>query len=466
MKFLLIIFSFILFQVAPVIAQLEDSIQLRCIYNEVLERGECYENLRVLCKEVGNRLSGSENAEKAVVWGEALMKRYGFDRVYLQEIMVPKWVRGSIEKLMYKDSMKNFEPAILALGGSVGTNGILQGQVIEVRNFKELEELGKKEIQGKIVFFNRPMNPTLISTFHAYGGCVDQRHAGASEAAKYGAIATITRSMTLRNDRIPHTGSMSYKEGIKKIPAVAISTVGAYNLSEVLKRNPNLSISLELSCKSEIEVKSYNVIAEIKGKVYPEKVMVVGGHLDSWDVGEGAHDDGAGVVQSVEVLRLFKKLSIQPRHTLRCILFMNEENGNRGGKSYARLVKEKGEEHILALESDRGGFSPRGFSVDGTTKQLETIQRFEALFRPYNLHLFNKGYGGVDIGPLKDGKICLIGLVPDSQRYFDFHHASSDIWENVNERELELGAAATASLIYLIDKYGFEQGLKRATFKK
>jgi hypothetical protein len=354
----------------------------------------------------------------------------------------------------------------LALGGSVGTNGILQGQVIEVRNFKELEELGKKEIQGKIVFFNRPMNPTLISTFHAYGGCVDQRHAGASEAAKYGAIATITRSMTLRNDRIPHTGSMSYKEGIKKIPAVAISTVGAYNLSEVLKRNPNLSINLELSCKSEIEVKSYNVIAEIIGKVYPEKVMVVGGHLDSWDVGEGAHDDGAGVVQSVEVLRLFKKLSIQPRHTLRCILFMNEENGNRGGKSYARLVKEKGEEHILALESDRGGFSPRGFSVDGTTKQLETIQRFEALFRPYNLHLFNKGYGGVDIGPLKDGKICLIGLVPDSQRYFDFHHASSDIWENVNKRELELGAGATASLIYLIDKYGFEQGLKRATFKK
>ena len=194
--------------------------------------------------------------------------------------------------------------------------------------------------------------------------------------------------------------------------------------------------------------------------------MVVGGHLDSWDVGEGAHDDGAGVVQSIEVLRLFKKLSIQPKHTIRCILFMNEENGNRGGKSYARLVKQKGEEHILALESDRGGFSPRGFSVDGTSAQLETVQHFEALFRPYNLHLFNKGYGGVDIGPLKNGKICLIGLVPDSQRYFDFHHASSDIWENVNERELELGAAATASMIYLIDKYGFEQGLKRATFKK
>lgn len=461
----IIIIQLILFPFA-ITAQIEDSIQLRNIYDEVLQRGACYENLRVLCKEVGNRLSGSKNADKAVLWGEALMKDYNFDRVYLQEVTVPKWIRGTQEKLIIRDSMGTIEPAILALGGSVGTSGVLNGQVIEVSNFKELEKLGEKKVKGKIVFFNRPMNPTLISTFHSYGGCVDQRHAGASEAAQYGAIATITRSMTLRNDRIPHTGSMSYKQGVDKIPAVAISTVGAHNLSVALKRNPNVSVSLELSCKSVEDVKSYNVIGEIKGAVHPEKVIVVGGHLDSWDVGEGAHDDGAGVVQSIEVLRLFKKLSIKPRNTLRCILFMNEENGNRGGKTYARFVKQLGEEHIVALESDRGGFSPRGFSVDGTTEQLEVIRSFEALLRPYNLHLFNKGYGGVDIGPLKDGKICLIGLVPDSQRYFDFHHAASDIWENVNQRELELGSAATASMIYLIDKYGFKEELKLDEFKK
>jgi len=446
-------------------AQNTDSTQLRAIYNEVLSNGQCHENLRVLCKEIGNRISGSENAEKAVQWGKDLMDRSNFDRVYLQEVIVPKWVRGEKEELVIRGDKIELNSEILALGGSVGTNGSIEGKVIEVKSFKELEELGKQTIEGKIVFYNRPMNPALISTFHAYGGCVDQRHAGASEAAKLGAIATITRSMTLRNDNIPHTGSMSYKEGVPQIPAVAISSVGAFNLSKALKSDPELIAGLTLSCRMEPDVVSHNVIGELKGSIYPEKVIVVGGHLDSWDVGEGAHDDGAGIVQSIEVLRIFNSIGIRPKHTLRCILYMNEENGNRGGITYADMVKREGEEHVMAFESDRGGFTPRGFSVDGSLQQLQVIKAFEPLFEPYNIHIFKKGYSGVDIGPLRDGRICLVGLVPDSQRYFDFHHARTDTWENVNKRELELGAASVASLIFLVDKYGFEEIPKMNDFK-
>jgi len=225
----------------------------------------------------------------------------------------------------------------------------------------------------------------------------------------------------------------------------------------MLEKDPKLKAKMKLSCQTHPDADSYNVIGEIKGSEYPDKVIVVGGHLDSWDIGEGAHDDGAGVVQSIEVLKLFKQMGITPKYTIRCILFMNEENGNRGGLSYAEYVKQEGEEHLMAIETDRGGFTPRGFSIDGTEEQLKIVQGYEQLFEPYNLHIFKRGYSGVDIGPLRDGKICLLGLVPDSQRYFDFHHAPTDTFENVNQRELELGAAALTSIIYLIDKYGFPE---------
>ena len=436
----------------------KDSVQLKAIYNQVLNHGNVYENLRSLCKDVGHRLSGSQGAEKAVQWGKIVLQRYNLDTVWLQKVMVPHWIRGDVERLDFiSSSTEIYQSNCSALGGSIGTNnGVLSGQVVEIKSWDQMKELGKKNISGKLVFLNRPMNPSFITTFQAYGSCVDQRHQGASEAAKYGAVGVIVRSMTLKYDRNPHTGSMSYTDSIPKIPAVAISTVDAHHLSEMLKKDPDLTAKMKLSCKTFPDAVSYNVIGEIRGTEFPEKVMVVGGHLDSWDVGEGAHDDGAGVVQSIEVMSLFNQLKIRPKHTVRCILYMNEENGNRGGKTYASFVKNKGEQHIMAIESDRGGFSPRGFSVDGTATQLAVIQAFEELFEPYQLHLFKKGYGGVDIGPLRDGKICLIGLVPDSQRYFDYHHAPTDVFENVNKRELELGAAALTSIIYLIDKYGFE----------
>ena len=437
------------------IAQINDSTQLRAIYTYNLTQGNCYENLRSLCKNVGNRLSGSHSAQKAVEWAALLMEKTKLDTIYFQRIMVPHWVRGKTELVSWKNKKGSIVNVnCTALGGSIGTNGVLKGDLIEINNWNQLEEYGEKLIKGKIVFFNRPMNPTYISTGMAYGNCVDQRHNGASRAVEYGAIAVIVRSMTLKFDKNPHTGSMSYTDSTKKIPAVAISTKDAHDLSEALKINNVKSLSLELSCKQLPDTVSYNVIGEIKGSKFPEEIILVGGHLDSWDIGEGAHDDGAGVVQSLQVLETFKKMNINPKRTLRCVMYMNEENGNRGGEHYANMVRNNSEKHLFALESDRGGFSPRGFSIDGNKLQLEYLQTFKNLFEPYQLHIFSKGYSGVDIGPLKDGKLCLVGLVPDSQRYFDYHHSKEDVFENVHKRELELGASAITSIVYLVDKYG------------
>ena len=435
-----------------------DSLKLREIYDFNLQQSNCYENLRSLCKDVGHRLSGSKSAQKAVEWAELLMKNSNIDTVYLQQITVPHWERGDVEKVYWKNiNGKTIDVNCTALGGSVGTNGIVNGEVIEIKNWGQLEEFGKNKIKGKIVFLNRVMNPTYINTGMAYGSCVDQRHSGASRAVEYGAIGVLVRSMTLKFDNIPHTGSMSYADSTKKIPAVAISTVDAHNLSEALKNNELKYLFMELSCKQLEDTISYNVIGEIKGQEFPDEIILVGGHLDSWDIGEGAHDDGAGVVQSLQVLETFKKLKLKPKRTLRCVMYMNEENGNRGGKHYASMVRKTGEKHLFALESDRGGFSPRGFSIDGTKIQLEYLQSFEKLFKPYQLHVFSKGYSGVDIGPLKDGKLCLVGLIPDSQRYFDFHHSKADVFENVHKRELELGASAISSIVYLVDKYGLPE---------
>ena len=435
-----------------------DSLKLREIYDFNLQQSNCYENLRSLCKDIGHRLSGSKSAQKAVEWAELLMKNSNLDTVYLQQITVPHWKRGDVEKVYWKNiNGETIDVNCTALGGSVGTNGIVNGEVIEIKNWSQLEEFGKNKIKGKIVFFNRVMNPTYINTGMAYGSCVDQRHSGSSRAVEYGAIGVLVRSMTLKFDNIPHTGSMSYADSTKKIPAVAISTVDAHNLSEALKNNELKYLFMELSCKQLDDTISYNVIGEIKGQEFPDEIVLVGGHLDSWDIGEGAHDDGAGVVQSLQVLETFKKLKFKPKRTLRCVMYMNEENGNRGGKHYASMVRKTGEKHLFALESDRGGFSPRGFSIDGTKIQLEYLQSFEKLFKPYQLHVFSKGYSGVDIGPLKDGKLCLVGLIPDSQRYFDFHHSKADVFENVHKRELELGASAISSIVYLVDKYGLPE---------
>lgn len=449
----------LLLQSSFLVAQTNDEQRLKEIYDSALTNSKCYSWLDDLSNKIGSRLSGSAGAEKAVLYTKAELEKLGLDRVYLQEVMVPKWVRGEKETAYIQGFKKKIEVPICALGGSVATskNG-LSAIVIEVHSIKELAELGTEKIKGKIVFFNRPMDSKEIETFDAYSGAVDQRYDGAKEAVKYGAVGAIVRSMSLRLDDFPHTGGMSYGDIPKEqyIPTAAISTNGAELLSRLLKTDAKLRLYFKQSCKQYDDVLSYNVIGEIKGSEHPEKIMVVGGHLDSWDLADGSHDDGAGVVQSMEVLNILKNIGYKPKNTIRAVLFMNEENGLRGGKKYNELAQTNKEYHIFALESDSGGFSPGGFSLDCSEADFKAITAYGSLFEPYLIHSFVKGHAGSDIGPLQSKHIIKAGLKPDSQRYFDYHHAGNDKFDAVNKRELELGAATMTSLIYLLDQHGIE----------
>ncbi|MFN3850570.1 MAG: M20/M25/M40 family metallo-hydrolase [Spirosomataceae bacterium] len=442
---------FLLLLSLPIFAQNQDSVMIRKIYNEILSNGEAYQTLNYLCKKVGPRLSGSEGAKKAVDYTKSVMEKYGFDKVFLQDVMVPHWVRGAKEQAFIFDGTKKIAVPIAALGGSVATpkEGI-KAEIIEVKSFQELKNLGSEKVKGKIVFFNRPMDPTKINTFDAYGGAVEQRGQGASQAAQYGAIGTIVRSMNLVQDDFPHTGGMRYSGGAM-IPAAAISTNGANLLSDILKKNPKAQFFFKQNCETLPDAPSHNVIGEIRGSEKPDEIIVVGGHLDSWDLAEGAHDDGAGCVQSIEVLRALKAIGYKPKRTIRAVMFMNEENGLRGGTKYADLAKQNGEKNVYAIESDNGGFTPRGFGIVGTEEQIKKITQFNHLLAPYGLAEIGKGGGGADIGPLASTGTVLLGFKPDSQRYFDFHHASSDVFESVNKRELELGAASMAAMVYILD---------------
>lgn len=449
-------FAFLLLFAANFSFAQNDSIFIRSVYDEALTNGHSYEDLRSLCKDVGARITGSAEAAMAVVWGKNKMESYSFDKVYLQEITVPHWERGTKEAGWIKlESGQLIKTRLLALGGSIGTDGILEGEIIEFKSLDALKAADRKKVEGKIVFINQPFDQKLINTFKAYGGCWPIRGLGAMEAGYLGAKAVLIRSLASPVDPHPHTGSMHYADTVDKIPAAAISTEDAEHLSQLLKTNKKIDFILEMDCRNYPDATSYNVIGELTGTKHPENIITFGGHLDSWDAGEGAHDDGAGVVHCLEAMRVLKTLNYKPNNTLRVVFFMNEENGNMGGKTYASWAKEqKHEKHIAAVESDRGGFTPRGFSCDGNEKQIEMIQSFEELLGPYDLHQFEKGYGGVDIGPLKKefDNIPLFGFIPDSQRYFDFHHSPNDVFENVNKREMELGSASIASFLYLLDQ--------------
>lgn len=437
---------------------IKDSTQMKAMYNKALLNGKSYDWLSYLSNEIGGRLSGSLQAEKAVRYTKEQLETLGLDKVWLQPVMVPKWTRGQKEYAYIETGPGQTSTTdICALGGSVPTPSLgIKAQVVEVSSLEELATLGRENIEGKIVFYNRPMQADLINTFAAYGGCVDQRYSGAMEAGKYGAVGVIVRSMNLRADDLPHTGAMSYGDipVEQRIPAAAISTNGADYLSSALNILPSLYFYFKQNCKTFDDVESHNVIGEITGSQFPDRYMVVGGHLDSWDLGDGSHDDGAGVVQSMEVLRLFKETGYKPKHSIRVVLFMNEENGLRGGNKYAAEAKLKNEKHVFALESDAGGFTPRGFSFDLDDANFKQIESWKPLFKPYLIHYFEQGGSGADIGPLKEEGMVLAGLRPDSQRYFDHHHAANDTFDAVNKRELELGGAAMASLIYLMDTHG------------
>lgn len=436
----------------------QDSSFIAKIYNKALTEGQCYENLRDLCKNVGARLSGSPQAQKAVEWGINKVKSAGLV-VSTQDIMVPNWKRGSIEKVELqfdKDPKIYFPLDAKSLGGSIGKGATkpIIAEVIELKSLDELAKLGKEKIKGKIVFFNRPMDPSHLHVFNAYGGAVDQRSKGPMDATAYGAVAVVVRSMTLSNDEYPHTGSARINAGDTICPALAISTKSADELSAKLKLGPQ-KLRIFSDSNWEQEVPSKNVLGTLKADNL--NLISVGGHLDSWDVGEGAHDDGAGIVQSLEAIRILKDLGYKPKNNLRCVFWMNEENGLRGGKAYREQTLAEKNVHIAAIESDGGGFTPRGFSI-GTKDEiaLKRIMSFKTLLEPYGLHSWHKGWGGADTSPLEaDGVTCL-ELSPDSQRYFDLHHTDKDVFESVNKRELELGAAALAATIYLIDQYGLK----------
>jgi hypothetical protein len=412
-----LIFSLLL---ATAHAQNEDSLFIRKLADEVLTNSTAYENLRVLTKQIGGRLAGSPQMVKAEQWGLKAMQKANADSAWKQECTVPHWVRGGTDKAHAIDvpltagggkrkGARGLD--VVALGNSVGSIKPLTAQVLLVNSFEELEQK-KDQVKGKIVFYNYKFNQKFVQTF------------------------------------------LRYVDSFAKIPAVAIGLKDADWLSDMLQKQPT-SVTLHTHGKFLPDTIGHNIIGELKGSELPDEYITVGGHLDSWDNCEGAHDDGAGCVQTMEVLRAFKALGYQPKRTIRFVLFANEENGLRGGTKYADEAKAKGEKHIFALESDAGGFTPRGFGFTVSAEQFAKVKAWESLLKAYGASDFSVGGGGADIGPLnKTQGTPMAGLQPDSQRYFDYHHARNDTFEAVNKRELDLGALNMAALIYLVDKYG------------
>lgn len=429
----------------------EDSIQFNRISTEILNKGKAYNELRDLTKNIGHRLSGSEAYEKSVQWAARKLRDAGADKVWLQEVMIPVWERGK-ESLQIKINDGKWKSLkMLSLGNSEGTKGKdVSGEIIMVKSFAEYEKLPAEKVKDKIVFFNYPFSQSYIETFKGYSDASAYRSTAAMLTAQKGGKFAIVRSLSSAFDDVPHTGAMRYKDDIAKIPAVAIGNTTADELENLLK-SQKIIVKLNSNCGMKGEKLSHSVIGELTGKK-DQSVIIVGGHLDSWDVGEGAHDDGAGIVQSIEVLRTFKNLDIKNNHTIRVVCFANEENGVKGGIQYGKTVKEKSEKHLFALESDAGGFSPRGVALEMDDAKRKEIQSWSALFLPYGAYDFEGRYSGTDIYPLKDMGVPTAELVPDSQRYFDIHHTEEDTFEKVNRRELLLGATVMAQMIYMIDK--------------
>ena len=458
-KTVIIIIS--LFVTTASFSQSEDSIMIKKLSDEILLNGRAYDNLRHLTKQIGGRLAGSPQMIMAEQWGEQVMQSSGADKVIMQECKVPHWVRGGDDKAKVAGG-KDLD--VVALGNSTGSGkkGV-KAEVLLVNSFDDLEKK-KDQVKDKIVFYNYKFNPTFVQTFRSYGDASQYRGSGPSRAAKYGAKAVIVRSMSHSTDNNPHTGATRYVDSLPKIPAVAIGLRDADWLSEALQKG-KLTVEIKTNGHFLDSAIGHNVIGELTGSEFPNEIITVGGHLDSWDNCEGAHDDGAGCVQTIEILRAFKAVGYKSKRTIRFVLFANEENGLRGGNKYAEEAKAKNarpgdsvgrEKHIFALESDAGGFTPRAFGFTMSEEQFQKVLQWKPLIAPYGCSEFNRGGGGADIGPLRRAfpTTALAGLSPDSQRYFDIHHARNDVFESVNKRELELGAVNMAALIYLVDKYG------------
>ena len=421
------------------------------IVTEALVRGQAYDHLADLVDAAPHRLSGSPGAAAAVEWARQKMEDIGFDDVRLEPCMVPHWERGEIAsvRLTAPASVAGLELPSIALGGSVPTPiGGIEGEILRVESVEALARVGDAA-RGKIVYFARPFASHLRMTFDGYGATVDQRSRGPVAAAKAGAVAVVIRSVGSELDDYPHTGNTNYAEGVPRIPAASISTRAAERLDAWLERG-SVRLNLELDCQWHEDAPSFNVVGDYIGKQTPEEIVLLGAHLDGWDVGHGAHDDGAGCAHVLEAVRLLRALDLRPRRTIRVVLYMNEENGLRGARAYREAHAEELGRHVLALESDRGGFTPRGFTTNANARTLEILRDAAAPLAPIGAGEVSPGGGGADISVLAASGVPLVGFLPDGARYFDYHHTASDTLDKVSPREINAGAGAIAVLAHAI----------------
>lgn len=447
-------------KVAP--APGSDAALLEKIYRAALVENPSFAQLRELTTSFPGRLSGSASLEHAIAWTRTVLEKSGADRTELQPVMVPHWTRGAHESVrLLRPGLPALSLTAHALGGSAATAaGGLRAPVVAVHS---LDEVAHTDVRSKIVLFNRSMSAVHFNPIRAYEEACDQRNLGPATAARHGAVGALTRSLTHATDDVAHAGTTFFPPEIAPIPAAAVSAHAADQLAAAVvtatstEGDATRGVMVEMSIEAtwHADALSHNVIGEIIGRESPEKIIAVAGHLDCWDITPGAHDDGAGCIHAIDTLRIVRACGYQPRHTLRAVLFTNEENGVRGGQDYADRARLRGEDHLLAIESDHGAFQPRGFNLGSPTGDAHVrAARWRALFDPYGIHFFESGYGGVDVQPLLVAGWPVAGLMPDSQRYFDLHHTPADTIATVNRRELELGSAAMAALACLVDRHG------------
>jgi hypothetical protein len=447
----LILFLVLHFQI---IFSQDDKAVIRNIFDNVLLNDEAYNNLEYLCKHAPGRLLGTEESIIALNYLADYFEKMGADTVFLQEYTTPAWLHYNTEvSILGKQSSINIRADALGPSPSTPEKGLV-GNVIEVQGLDELRELDPDHVKGKIVFYNRAVDMTLINPFRIYGSAVDQRARGPAVAADLGAAGVLVRSVGTRIDTFPHTGSTRFND--KKIPCAAISTVDADMLSKALMDDPYLQLKLTIDAEDLEEVTTYNLIADIKGSEFPDEYIIVGGHIDAWFNSPGAHDDGIGCVQAADVLRIFKDLGINNRRSIRAIMYMDEELYQSGGNAYAEYSEENKVKNYLALEADAGGFTPLGFQVDAPDSIVDIIASYQPLLQAYGIQYIRKGGSGVDIYPLKKFGVPLMGYRTDPQRYMDLHHSAYDTFDKVHIRELQLGSGNMAALIYLVDKYGLD----------
>ena len=410
------------------------------IISKSLTDSTAYNRLGYMCDTFGPRLSGSKNLENAINWILKEMNNDGLENVKGEKVAVPTWIRGKESATLLSPFMK--ELSMLGLGGSIATpRGGLKAEVIVVNDWDELESRSN-EVPGKIVLFNAP--------FTSYGETVAYRYSGASAAAKHGAVASLIRSIGPWSMNTPHTGVMAYKDDVQKIPHAALTMEDAMMLSRIHDRNDKIIVKLDMNARMVADRWSHNVLGEIKGSIYPEEVVVVGGHIDSWDVGQGAHDDGGACIASWEVLRLIKELGLKPKRTIRCVMWTNEENGGKGNKGYRDMHMDEMDKHVLAIESDGGVFSPKGFGFSGSNSARNIVEEIHELMKPIGANTISEGGRAADVAPLNDEGVPVMSLKVDGSKYFWYHHTNADTFDKIDFNEFNRCIAAMAIMAYVV----------------